>query len=146
MAKRPKSGPQFRNIGMFTDLPSYVLRFPPSALVSLLHRVSGLVLFLLLPLIIWAFDASVSSEASFDRFVRVFEQGVLFFPGWFLKLVTLLVLWSFLHHLIAGLRFIWLDSSHSATEKKVAMKSAWMVLGVSVFLTVALGFKLFGLY
>lgn len=146
MQERNTKRPEFRNIGLFTSLPAYVMRFPPSAFVSLLHRVSGLILFLLLPAIIWAFDASVSSEISFAKFSNVFENGFWFVPGWMLKLVILVVMWSFLMHMIAGLRHLWLDVSHSATEKRSAMGSAKVVLVLTGVLTVALGAKLFGLY
>lgn len=146
MTRNSNPRPQFRNLGLFSDLPAYVMRFPASAIVSLLHRVSGLVLFLLLPVIIWVLDVSLSSEESFASLQNVFRNGVGWVPGWLLKCLLLAVLWSFLHHLIAGLRYLWLDVSHSATEKKTAMRSAKVVLTVSLTLTFLLGLKLFGVY
>jgi len=64
ISPRPKR-PEFRNINAFTDLPSY--RLPVAGIVSILHRVSGALMFLLMPFIIWMFDTSISSEISFDN-------------------------------------------------------------------------------
>ena len=73
---------------------------------SILHRVSGLALFVLLPFIIWLFDNSVSSEVSFERFTAVFSVGVGPLPGLLVKLVVLGIIWAYLHHFIAGLRHL----------------------------------------
>jgi succinate dehydrogenase / fumarate reductase cytochrome b subunit len=139
---RPKR-PEFRNINAFTDLPSY--RLPAAGIVSILHRVSGALMFLLMPFIIWMFDTSISSEISFLRFSSVFNIGVGFVPGWFVKLVALSIIWAFLHHLIAGLRHLWMDARH-AVSKEFGKSSAVVTLVLSVGLTVVLGAKLFGLY
>ncbi|HSU23361.1 succinate dehydrogenase, cytochrome b556 subunit [Comamonadaceae bacterium OTU4NAUVB1] len=135
---------QFRNINAFTDLTTY--RLPPAGIVSILHRISGVIMFLLLPFIIWMFDTSVSSEISFARFKAAFNSGLGFAPGWFLKLVALALIWAYLHHLIAGLRHLWMDVSHASVNKNFSHKSALFTLASSIALTVVLGAKLFGLY
>ncbi len=139
-AKRP----EFRNINVFTDLPSY--RLPAAGIVSSLHRISGFLMFLLLPFIIWMFDTSISSEISFARFTSVFESGAGFLAGWFIKLVALSLIWAYLHHFIAGLRHLWMDISHAATTKEFGKSSALATLILSVGLTLILGAKLFGFY
>ena len=139
---RPKR-PEFRNINAFTDLPSY--RLPVAGIVSILHRVSGALMFLLMPFIIWMFDTSISSELSFARFTSAFGVGVGFVPGWFFKLVALAILWAFLHHLIAGMRHLWMDMRH-AVSKDFGKSSAVFTLVLSIGLTVVLGAKLFGIY
>jgi succinate dehydrogenase / fumarate reductase cytochrome b subunit len=144
MTELAKKRPEFRNINAFTDLPSY--RLPAAGIVSILHRVSGALMFLLLPFIIWMFDTSVSSEYSFARFKAAFNGGLGIVPGWFMKLVALALIWAFLHHFIAGLRHLWMDVSHAATSKSFGKTSAVITLGASVFLTLVLGAKLFGLY
>ncbi|RYX88993.1 MAG: succinate dehydrogenase, cytochrome b556 subunit [Comamonadaceae bacterium] len=144
MTELAKKRPEFRNINALTDLPGY--RLPAAGIVSILHRISGAIMFLLMPFIIWMFDTSVSSEFSYARFKAAFNSGLGFVPGWFLKLVALVLIWAFLHHLIAGLRHLWMDVSHSATEKGFSRTSAIVVLVSSVVLTVVLGAKLFGLY
>ena len=144
MTAPAKKRPEFRNINALTDLPGY--RLPVAGLVSILHRISGVIMFLLLPFIIWMFDKSISSELSFAKFTSAFGQGLWIFPGWIVKLVVLALIWSYLHHSIAGLRHLWMDVSHKAVSKEFGMNSALFTLAASLLLTVVLGAKLFGLY
>lgn len=144
MTELAKKRPEFRNINAFKDLTTY--RMTPAAWVSILHRASGIIMFLLLPFIIWMFDTSLSSEISFARFTAVFSAGAGFLPGWFVKLVTLAVIWAYLHHFIAGLRHLWMDTNHDAVTKSFGKSSALVTLVVSIGLTLVLGAKLFGLY
>ncbi|WP_394787779.1 succinate dehydrogenase, cytochrome b556 subunit [Rhodoferax sp.] len=136
--------PEFRNINALTDLPSY--RLPPAGWVSILHRISGFIMFLLMPFIIWMFDTSVSSEISFAKFKAVFNIGAGFVPGFLFKLVALALIWAYLHHFIAGLRHLWMDTSHDAVTKEFGASSAKFTLVLSLGLTVVLAAKLFGLY
>ncbi|MDB5883975.1 MAG: succinate dehydrogenase subunit [Polaromonas sp.] len=140
---RPKR-PEFRNINALTDLPGY--RLPLAGIVSILHRISGAILFVLMPFIIWMVDTSISSDISFDRFKSAFNAGMLGLPGILWKLVALALIWSYLHHFVAGLRHLWMDSSHEAVSKDFGRQSAAFTLVVSIVLTVVLGAKLFGLY
>lgn len=144
MNELAKKRPEFRNINALTDLPTY--RLPAAGWVSILHRVSGVIMFLLLPFILWLFDTSVSSEISFARFTAAFTAGIGFVPGWFIKLVTLALIWAYLHHFSAGLRHLWMDVSHDAVSKQFGKTSAVATLAISLGLTVVLGAKLFGLY
>ena len=99
-------------------------------------------MFVLLPFIIWMFDTSVTSEITYSQFTSAFTAGVGFLPGWFMKLVALALIWSYLHHLIAGLRHLWMDATHAVTLE-FGRQSAVVTLAVSVALTLALGAKLF---
>ena len=102
-------------------------------------------MFLLMPFVIWMFDTSISSEISFNRFTSVFRQGVGMVPGWFVKLVALALIWSFVHHCIAGLRHLWMDATH-AVSKEFGRSSALVTLALGSLLTLALALKLFGVY
>jgi succinate dehydrogenase / fumarate reductase, cytochrome b subunit len=141
MTELAKKRPEFRNINAFKDLPTY--RLPAPGWVSILHRISGVLMFVLLPLIIWMFDTSVSSEISFARFRFAFNNGA---AGVILKLVALALIWAYLHHFIAGVRHVWMDVSHKAVSKSFGTSSAKFTLIASLLLTVVLGAKLFGLY
>ena len=143
MTELAKKRPEFRNINALVDLPSY--RLPAAGFVSILHRISGLVMFLLLPLLVWMFDTSVSSEISFAKFKAAFNVGVGFVPGIVVQLVALVLIWAYLHHLIAGVRHIYMDAHH-AVSKEFGKSSAIVTLVLSLGLTAALGAKLFGLY
>ncbi len=139
-----KKRPEFRNINTFTDLPGY--RLPMAGIVSILHRISGAIMFVLMPFIIWMFDTSVSSEISFARFKGAFNVGMLGLPGLIWKLVLLALIWAYLHHAIAGLRHLWSDTHHSAVTKEFGKTSALVTLVLSIGVTIILAAKLFGWY
>lgn len=141
MPELAKKRPEYRNIHAFKDLPTY--RLPAPGWVSILHRISGVLMFVLLPLVIWLFDTSVSSEISFARFRSAFETGP---GGVLLKLIALALIWAYLHHFIAGVRHVWMDVSHKAVSKSFGFSSAKFTLVASLLLTAVLGAKLFGLY
>jgi len=143
MTETARQRPEFRNINALSDLPSY--RLPAAGWVSILHRVSGALMFLLLPFIIWMFDTSVSSEISFAKFSAAFNVGLCFVPAVLVKVVVLGLIWAYLHHLIAGVRHVYMDVCHAVT-KEFGKSSAIVTLVLSLGLTAALGAKLFGLY
>ena len=142
MADTLKQRPEFRNIHV-TELRNY--RLPPAGIVSILHRVSGALMFVLLPFIVWLFDTSVSSEVSFESFRSAFVAGIGFVPGFVVKLVALGLIWAYLHHAIAGVRHLWMDATHSVTKEQ-GRSSAVATFAISIVLTVVLGAKLFGLF
>lgn len=120
-------------------------RLPAAGVVSILHRISGVIMFVLLPLVIWLFDVSVTSEISYERFTAAFSAGIGFVPGWFVKLTALALIWAYLHHAIAGIRHLWMDATHSVSKQQ-GHSSAVITLATSILLTLVLGAKLFGLY
>ena len=138
-AKRP----EFRNINALSDLPTY--RLPAAGWVSILHRISGAILFLLMPFIIWMFDTSVTSEISFTKFSNAFNQGLWVLPGWSIKVVALAIIWAYLHHFISGVRHLWMDATHSV-GKEFGRSSAMVTLILGTLLTLVLAAKLFGAY
>jgi succinate dehydrogenase / fumarate reductase, cytochrome b subunit len=130
-----KAKPVYRNIGL-AQLIKY--RLPWAGKVSILHRISGAALFLLLPFILYLFDQSLASELSFMQF-QAFTDHFL------VKLICLGLIWSFLHHFCAGIRYLLLDLE-IGVEKIAAQKSAIIVLIVSLTLTAVVGAKLFDLF
>jgi succinate dehydrogenase / fumarate reductase, cytochrome b subunit len=139
--KKPR--PEFRNINAFTDLTTY--RMTAGAWVSILHRASGAIMFLLLPLIVWIFEMSIKSDLAYNKLTSLFGAGIGFMPGWFFKLMALGLIWAYLHHLCAGIRHLWMDVSHTAVTKTAAKTSAALTLVISLTLTALLAAKLFGL-
>ncbi|MGP1693514.1 MAG: succinate dehydrogenase, cytochrome b556 subunit [Giesbergeria sp.] len=144
MTETAKKRPEFRNINAFTDLTTY--RMTAAAWTSILHRASGAVMFLLLPLVIWFFDTSVSSEVSFERFTSAFSSGLGIVPGWLLKLVSLGLIWGYLHHMFAGIRHLIMDIDHHAVNNQFGKTSGLTAIGLAIVLTLLLGARLFGLY
>jgi succinate dehydrogenase / fumarate reductase cytochrome b subunit len=139
-----KHRPVFRNIGL-ADITVLGYRMPLAGKVSILHRVSGALMFLLLPFVIWLFDTSISSEISYQRFASAFEAGIGFLPGGVIKLVVLALIWAYLHHFIAGVRHLWMDVTHSVSIAQGRV-SAIVTLATSLGLTLVLGLKLFGVF
>jgi succinate dehydrogenase / fumarate reductase cytochrome b subunit len=125
--------PEFKNIHV-TQIVSY--RLPAGGVASFLHRFSGALMFLALPLLLWLFDLSLTSELSYARLAEVFSIG-------FVKLLLLGLSWALLHHLVTGIRHLLLDL-HIGIEKDAAARSALWVYLISLPLTVLAALKLFG--
>jgi succinate dehydrogenase / fumarate reductase cytochrome b subunit len=106
------------------------IQLPLPGKVSILHRVSGAGLFLFLPVILWLFSASLTSADTFATFKSVFSS----LPA---KFIMAGLIWAFVHHACAGIRFLLLDM-HVGIEKEEARKSAAVVLVVSIPLTLVL--------
>ena len=130
-----KERPEFRNIHI-TQLVNY--RLPLAGVVSILHRISGLLMFALLPVILYVFELSIRSEVSFEYF-----QGILAHTH--AKVIVLALVWAYMQHFCAGLRHLLMDT-HWGLDKDTARKSAASVLAVSLALTALVGAKLFGAF
>lgn len=145
MAELSKPRPVARPGANMRLIEALQYRLPLAALVSILHRASGMMMFFLLPFIVWMFDASVSSEISYDSFTSVFVAGAGVVPGFLFKLVVLGLIWAYLHHAVAGLRHLWMDATHSVTKQQ-GHSSAVATFAISILLMLVLGAKLFGLF
>ncbi len=112
------------------NLDLTTIRLPLPGKVSILHRVSGIGLFLCFPVMLWLFGASLGSPESFAAFKAV--AGML--P---VKVILAGLLWAFVHHFCAGIRFLLLDM-HVGIEKEAARQSAAVVFAISIPLTLVL--------
>ncbi len=123
---------------MTNKRPKYLnvfkIRLPVPALVSILHRISGLLLFLALPLFLWMLQCSLASPDGYAQLGSLLGHPVS-------KLFLLLMLWALLHHLCAGLRFLAIDMDIGVLLAP-ARASAKAVLAVSLVLTALLGARL----
>lgn len=126
MAELIKQRPKFLNLAE--------IKQPVPAIASILHRISGVGLFLMLPLLIWLLDLSLRSADSFQTL-----QAVVGHP--LVKLLLIGLLWAFLHHFCMGIRILLIDI-HVGVEKAQARTSAKAVLFISLVLTLILGAKL----
>ena len=116
--KRPQDKLKHRpkNLNLFT------IRLPINAVVSILHRASGVGLFLAIPLILWALQTSIRSPESYAALVNLFDT-------WFVKLVLIGLSWAFFHHFFAGIRHL-LQDIHWMTSLQKARFSGKAVLGL----------------
>jgi succinate dehydrogenase / fumarate reductase, cytochrome b subunit len=122
-----------RNVSI-VDLVRY--RLPASGALSILHRISGALMFVLLPLALWLFELSLRSEASYQR-LRAAASG------WFVKVVLVALAWALLHHLLAGIRYLLLDLD-LGMDRAQSRRSAWIVFGVSLPLALWAALMIFG--
>lgn len=131
-----KPRPEFRNIGIGQILTAY--RLPLAGRVSILHRLSGALLFVFLPFLLYLFERSLTSTVTFGVFKAVLANLVV-------KVVVLVLTWAFLLHFCAGLRFLLMDT-HRAVSKEDGKRTAAIVAIVSSLLTLAFALKLFGAF
>ena len=110
------------------------IRLPLPALVSILHRASGAVLFLFIWLFLYGLERSLASPQDFAALKSRFAHPLV-------KLLLLGFLWAYLHHLCAGIRHLAMDLDYG-TELAAARASSWAVLAVSIALTLAAGVML----
>ena len=107
------------------------IRMPLPAIVSIMHRVSGAVLFLALPLMLWWLQQSLTSGRTFAEFQTLFSNSLV-------KLVMVGLLWGYLHHLCAGIRHVVMDLDYGLELKTVRLTGT-LVLAVSITLTAIIG-------
>jgi len=111
------------------------IRLPLPGIVSILHRISGAALFLIgIPVALYALQSSLDSAAAYDRLASSFSNPVA-------KLVLIGLIWAYLHHLCAGIRFLLLDL-HKGLELKPARQSSAIVILASLALTLIVGARL----
>jgi succinate dehydrogenase / fumarate reductase cytochrome b subunit len=130
-----KERPQFTNIHV-TQLSNY--RMPLASIVSILHRISGFLMFALLPVVLYLLELSLRSEISY-----AYLYGFASHP--LVKLIILALVWGYMQHFCAGVRHLVMDM-HIGLDKDSARKSAASVLVVSLFLTFVVALKLFGVF
>ena len=115
-------------------LALHLIKLPLPGFVSILHRISGLLLFIALPLLLLMLQYSLRSIETYTQLLAVLAHPLA-------KLMLLGLLWAFLHHFCAGLRYLAIDLDYGVKLAQ-ARASSKMVLAVSLVLTVLLGAKL----
>lgn len=111
------------------------IHLPLTGWVSILHRVSGVLLFAALPLGVWALSVSLSGEAGFRRMADMAAHPLA-------RLVLLGLVWAFAHHAFAGLRHLALDV-HWGVDLKTARLSSLMAMFAAALVTLAAAWRLF---
>jgi succinate dehydrogenase / fumarate reductase cytochrome b subunit len=107
------------------------IRLPLPGFASILHRISGAGLFLMLPFLLYLFASSLGSPESFAAYKALVANPLV-------KLVLFGLLWAYLHHFCMGIRFLFLDM-HIGLDLPAARASSWAVFAVSLPLTLILG-------
>jgi len=120
----------------YLSLPAllFEIRLPLPGWVSILHRVSGLLLFLAVLWLLFLLDRSLASESGFESVRRYAGLPLV-------KLSLLVLIWAYCHHFCAGIRFLFLDLD-KGVDRATARLTSVLVLVASVALTAWLGWKL----
>ncbi|HTN93514.1 MAG TPA: succinate dehydrogenase, cytochrome b556 subunit [Gallionella sp.] len=115
-------------------LALHQIKLPLPGIVSILHRISGLLLFLALPFLLLMLQYSLASIETYTRLMDVLANPLV-------KLMLLGLLWAFMHHFCAGLRYLAIDV-HLVRELAQARNSSKVVIAASLALTIFAGVKL----
>ena len=114
---------------VFLEIPN--IRLPIPGIVSILHRISGVALFVMLPVLLYLLSGTLSRESAFETYRAIVSNPLV-------KLILIGVLWAYLHHFLAGIRFLFLDA-HKGLELNTARNTAKLVFTAALVLTVVLG-------
>ncbi len=125
-----KNRPKYLNLQALI----FEIRMPVSARLSILHRISGALLFVALVWLLWMLDKSLASEAGFEKIKHYAGLAPV-------KLVLLGLVWAYCHHFCAGIRHLLLDLD-KGLDKETARLTAWITFGASFALTAALGWRM----
>lgn len=116
---------------VYLDMPKIVQSLPIPGIVSILHRLSGVILFVSLPLLLWLFAGTLSHQEAFAQY-QAFTGNPL------VKIILILILWAYLHHVFAGVRFLFLDA-HKGLDLPMARTTAKIVAVAAPVLAVVIG-------
>ena len=116
-----------RSAPVFLDL--FRIRFPVGAVTSIAHRLSGLLLFLSFPVLVYWLDLSLQDPAGYAAALEWLECG-------WVRLASVVIAWSLFHHLLAGVRFLLIDIG-VGVERTPARRSAWAVNVLALLLVLA---------
>ena len=114
---------------VFLEIPN--IRLPIPGIVSILHRISGVALFVMLPVLLYLLSGTLSRESAFETYRAIVSNPLV-------KLILIGVLWAYLHHFLAGIRFLFLDA-HKGLELNTARNTAKLAFTAALVLTVILG-------
>lgn len=111
------------------NLALTTIHFPMTAIVSILHRLSGVTLFLLVPCMLWMLDASLANATSFIRLMTILQQP---FP----KFMVWVLLSAFTYHIAAGIRHLIMDAGYWESRKGGSRSASLLVIIVAVLIFV----------
>jgi len=111
---------------VFLDLTR--IDMPVMAVLSVAHRITGVLMFLSIPIVIYLLGLSLASPQGYETVTSFFDSGLF-------RLAVLLLLWCFAHHFFAGIRYFMLDLD-IGVDVINGRRSAWCVLGAGLVVTV----------
>ncbi len=113
------------------NLDISTINLPLAAYTSITHRVSGVIVFIGIAILLWIFDTSLSSEDGFNQVKATMTSPLIKFVVWG-------ILSALAYHMVAGIKHLLMDSGIGET-KEAAPLGAKITIAVSLILFIALG-------
>ena len=117
---------------VFLDLTR--IHLPVTAVISIVHRITGVLFFLFIPLLVYVFELSLSSQQGYETVSGILDR-------WPVRLVVVVMLWGFAHHFLAGIRYLLIDID-IGVGRESSRVSAWCVVAGGVMVLFSLAFVL----
>ena len=117
---------------VFLDLTR--IHLPVTAVISIVHRITGVLFFLFIPLLVYVFALSLSSQQGYEAVSGILDR-------WLVRLVVVVMLWGFAHHFLAGIRYLLIDID-IGVGRESSRVSAWCVVAGGVMVLFSLAFVL----
>lgn len=111
------------------------IRLPLPGVVSIMHRISGVYMFIATPFLLYIFDLSLQGRYGFDQAAEILAHPLV-------MLCLLVLLWSLVHHLFAGIRFLLIDFE-VGIGKQASVRSSWLVIALEI---IVVGAVVLGVY
>ena len=117
---------------VFLDLTR--IHLPVTAVISIVHRITGVLFFLFIPLLVYVFELSLSSQQGYETVSGILDR-------WLVRLVVVVMLWGFAHHFLAGIRYLLIDID-IGVGRESSRAGAWCVVAGGVMVLFSLAFVL----
>ncbi len=111
------------------------IHLPVTGFVSILHRISGLLMFLAIPFTVYLLDISLQGEQGFRQSVEILQYPLI-------QLISLILLWSIIHHFFAGIRYLLMDFE-IGLEKQQAIFLSWSVFALEAIVLLVIAVRLY---
>ncbi|BCU56415.1 succinate dehydrogenase cytochrome b556 subunit [Enterobacter kobei] len=114
------------------NLDLTTIRFPVTAIASILHRVSGVITFVAVGILLWLLGLSLSSPEGFQSAADIMD-------GFFAKFIMWGILTALAYHAVGGIRHALMDVGYLEETFEAGKRSAWVAIGITVVLSILAG-------
>lgn len=116
------------------NLDLTTVRMPFTAVLSILHRITGVIIFLGVPVLLWLLEKSLSSETGYIKIEQMLAEG-------FWRIAFFGLIWAFAYHIMAGIKHLAMDMGHAETPESAKIAATLLIIG-NVLVLLFLGVRL----
>lgn len=116
------------------NLDLTTVRMPFTAVLSIIHRITGVIIFFGVPVLLWLFQQSLTSPEGFAQVEQLLSGG-------FLRFAFFGLIWAFAYHIMAGLKHLAMDLGHAETPESAKIAAALLIIG-NILVLIFLGVRL----